>query len=249
MARIKGILFDLGGTLVDFGPVNTMAMFAEGARQAYSYLQELGQPLPSLRRFRRHQLWAVRWHYMKGHLTRREFNSLDVLGRLSRKMGQTLTADEMEELAWLWYEPLSRCATIEAGLPELLAGFRADGLRLGVVSNTFIPAHVLDRHLAQLGLLGYFAVRIYSCEVVYRKPHPQIFRVALERLGIAAREAVFVGDSLAADIAGAARVGMVTVLKDSRGRRKGSGPRPTYRVKSLRQLRGVLGERIGPSRP
>ena len=62
MVRIKGILFDLGGTLVDFGPVNTMAMFAEGARQAYSYLQELGQPLPSLRRFRRHPLWAGRLH-------------------------------------------------------------------------------------------------------------------------------------------------------------------------------------------
>ena len=164
-------------------------------------------------------------------------------------MGQTLTADEMEELAWLWYEPLSRCATIEAGLPELLDGFRADGLRLGVVSNTFIPAHVLDRHLSQLGLLEYFAARIYSCEVVYRKPHPRIFRVALERLGIAAREAVFVGDSLAADIAGAARVGMATVLKDPAGRRKGSGPRPTYRIKSLRQLREVLGERIRPSRP
>jgi len=249
MARIKGILFDLGGTLVDFGPVDTMAMFAEGARQAYAYLQALGQPLPPLRRFHRHQLWAVRWHYLKSRLTRREFNSLDVLGQLSRKMGQTLTADQMEELAWLWYEPLSRCATIEAGLPELLAGFRADDLRLGVVSNTFIPGHVLDRHLSQLGLLEYFPARIYSCDVMYRKPHPQIFRVALERLGVAAQEAVFVGDSLAADIAGAARVGMASVLKDPGGRRKGPGPRPTYRVKSLRQLRGILDERMDPSRP
>jgi putative hydrolase of the HAD superfamily len=240
MARIKGILFDLGDTLLDFGPVSTERLFLEGARLAYSYLKELGQPLPPFRSFHRRQLWAIRWHYFKSHVTRREFNSLDVLGRVSKEMGHTLSPEQTEELAWLWYEPLSKCATVEDGLVELLEGFRSDGLRLAVVSNTFVPGQVLDRHLAQLGLLEYFPARLYSCDVVYRKPHPQIFRLALEQLGLAAREAIFVGDSFSADMAGAAQVGMVSVFKDPSGARRHRRISPDHRITSLLQLRDVV---------
>ena len=39
---VRGILFDLGDTLVDFGPIDTTALFARGARLAYGYLRRLG---------------------------------------------------------------------------------------------------------------------------------------------------------------------------------------------------------------
>ncbi len=240
MARIKGILFDLGDTLLDFGPVRIRGLFAEGALLAYGYLKKLGQPLPRFGLFHWKQLWAIRLQYLKSRLIRREFNSLELLGQLSEKMGHTLTPEQTSELAWLWYKPLGECATVEAGVRELLEGFRSDGLRLGLVSNTFIPGQVLDRHLAQLRLLEFFPWRIYSCDVLYRKPHPRIFGIALERLGIAAEEAVFVGDSPLADVAGAARVGMVSVLKDPTGRSRIGRIRPTHRIRSLRELPGIV---------
>ncbi len=240
MARIQGILFDLGDTILDFGPINTLELFARGARLAYRYLQGLGQPLPAFQKFHRRQLRAVQWHYLKSRLTRREFNSLDVLGRLSRKMGQRLTPPQTEELAWLWYEPLSRCVTIEEGLHGLLAGFRAGGVRLGVVSNTFVPGQVLDRHMGDLGLLEYFPVRVYSCDVRYRKPDPRIFRVALERMAVSAAAAMFVGDRLAADVAGASRAGMISVLKDPGGARRRRRIRPDHRIVSLRELPAIV---------
>jgi len=154
MSRIKGILFDLGDTLLDFGPVDTLKLFAEGARQAYAYLQELGQPVPAFAKFHRRQLRAVQWHLLKSHITRRDFNSLDVLGRTSRAMGHDLSPEQVEELAWLWYEPLSRCVTVEDCTVEMLEGFRRDDLSLAVVSNTFVPGPVLDRHMDQLGRHG-----------------------------------------------------------------------------------------------
>ena len=43
-----------------------------------------------------------------------------------------------------------------------------------------------------------------------RKPHPAIFERALEALGVRAERTLFVGDSLAVDIAGAAALGMRT---------------------------------------
>ncbi|MDY7010428.1 MAG: HAD family hydrolase [Planctomycetota bacterium] len=240
MTRIKGILFDLGDTLLDFGPVDTLKLFVEGARLAYAYLQQLGQPVPPFAKYHRRQLRAVQWSLLKSHLTRREFNSLDVLVRTSKSMGQKLTPEQTEELAWLWYEPLSRCVTVEDRLEELLEGFRRNGLSLAVISNTFVPGQVLDRHMAELGLLEYFPVRIYSCDVRYRKPHPKIFQICLDRLGISPSEAIFVGDKLRPDITGAAQAGIISVLKDPSGARRNHRIRPDHRITTLRQLPEIV---------
>jgi putative hydrolase of the HAD superfamily len=43
-----------------------------------------------------------------------------------------------------------------------------------------------------------------------RKPDPEIFQRALDALGVAPQEALFVGDTLASDIAGAAALGLRT---------------------------------------
>ena len=48
-------------------------------------------------------------------------------------------------------------------------------------------------------------------EVGWRKPDPRIFGSALDRLGVAAGDAVHVGDRLDADVGGAAAAGITTV--------------------------------------
>jgi FMN phosphatase YigB (HAD superfamily) len=162
MADLKGILFDLGDTLLDFGPVDTIELFEQGARLAYGYLQQLKLSLPSLSAYHRKQLRAIRWAYVKSLVTRREFNSIDIMDRTARGMGHQLTRAQLEELVWLWYQPLGRQATVEPGLSEVLEDLTRQGLKLGVVSNTFIPASALDRHLQQENLLHFFPVRVYS---------------------------------------------------------------------------------------
>ena len=238
--RIRGILFDLGDTLLDFGPVDARTLFESGGRLAYAYLEKLGQPLPSFAKYHRRQLWAVRWNYVKSRLTRREFNALDLIGRLSRRMGQRLTASQMLELAWLWYKPLRDCAVAEEGLRELLEGFKDRGLILGLISNTFIPGEVLDRHLRQENLLDVLPVRVYSCDVQYRKPDPNIFIIALERAGLLPEETLFVGDSLWADVDGANRTGMISVLKDPAGREGNSRILPRHRIAHLAELKSIV---------
>ncbi len=49
-----------------------------------------------------------------------------------------------------------------------------------------------------------------------RKPHPEIFQKALEKLGVAAEETVFVGDTVDADVKGAKDLGMKTVFIERR---------------------------------
>lgn len=245
MGRIKGILFDLGDTLLDFGPLSTREMFVRGARMAYRYLQQTGHSLPPFRTYHRRQLRSVQWHYFKSRITRREFNALDVLVSTGRSMGYKLTPEETQELAWQWYQPLGRQARVENGLVEMLAEFRRAGIVLGVISNTFVPGEVLDRHLERVGLLEHLTVRVYSCDVRCRKPDRRIFQIALDRAHLAGPEVMFVGDSFRADVLGAQRAGMVSVLKDPSGARRHRRIRPTHRVASLRELPRIVASHNG----
>ena len=238
--QIKGILFDLGDTLLDFGNVDVDSLFEAGTRLAYGYLQSLNQPLPPFGRFHRRHLWAIRWNYFKSRLTRREFSSREIMRRLSREMGQNLSPEQINELTWLWYEPLSRCAVVEQGLADMLREFRDAGLTLGIVSNTFVPSEVLDRHLQQENLLDLFPIRVYSCDARYRKPNRRIFAIAAERAGLNAGQTLFVGDSMVADIQGANSAGMISVLKDPSDRHKHSPIRPRHRIHQICQLREIV---------
>ena len=84
--------------------------------------------------------------------------------------------------------------------------------RLGLISDTGLaPGRVLRLLLRRDGLLPHFAHLIFSDEFGRSKPHPAVFRAALNRLAVAPHQAVHVGDLLHTDVAGARGVGMYTV--------------------------------------
>ena len=93
----------------------------------------------------------------------------------------------------------------------LLEALRRRGLRLGLVSNTASPEWLLRPVLERQGLVERVDAIVLSSEVGKRKPHPAIFDRALGELGVQAGGALFVGDRLEADVAGASRAGMRTV--------------------------------------
>lgn len=92
---------------------------------------------------------------------------------------------------------------------------RSAGVSLGVISNF---EEWLEQLLETLGVIDYFPVRVISGIEGVEKPDPEIFRIALERRGVAAEESIYVGDHPFFDIQGAEEVGMVAVLIDRRGR-------------------------------
>ena len=96
----------------------------------------------------------------------------------------------------------------------VLRELAARGLKLGLISNSHRCLTSFQRHF---GLEGLIAATVTSSEHGYGKPHPSIFREALTRAGVEARESVMVGDSLVHDVEGARRVGMRGVLLN-RGR-------------------------------
>lgn len=87
---------------------------------------------------------------------------------------------------------------------------RARGLRVGLISNWDTRLRGL---LAKLGLLALFDAVVISCEAGVEKPHPRIFRMALDALGGPCSDSVVhIGDTYRDDVIGAARAGLRAVL-------------------------------------
>jgi putative hydrolase of the HAD superfamily len=100
-------------------------------------------------------------------------------------------------------------------LPEaadLLRGVRQRGLAVGVVSNAIDPGELMREDMALHGLADLVDVAVFSSELGFRKPHPGIYHHVLNGLGVAASQALFVGDRVLEDVVGPARVGMRTCL-------------------------------------
>ena len=128
-------------------------------------------------------------------------------------MGLQLDDETLRELAWHWYSPMATHTHVASDVIPTLTKLRERGLKFALVSNTFIPGFVLDKHLAMHDLLEFFPIRVYSSAVGVCKPHPRIFEEALRQVGVKAADALFVGDIVRKDIVGAQRVGMRAVLR------------------------------------
>ncbi len=238
--KIKAILFDLGETLLNFGKVSTTRVFRQSAKLTYEFLQSCNQPLGSFKWYYWHSMTAVRFHCLVSFLTRKDFNALLLLKKLSIKKGLTLDENQLRQLGWLWYEPLAKLARIEPSLKATLASLKQMGLKLGIVSNTFINAGSLDRHLAQFGILDFFPIRLYSHQFAFRKPNIRIFQTAARQIGEPPQDVLFVGDRINKDIVPALKVGMQAALKQAYTNTGKKIPKGTWEINQLSELPNLV---------
>jgi putative hydrolase of the HAD superfamily len=95
--------------------------------------------------------------------------------------------------------------------PGYLASLKDRGYFLGVISNS---GGQVEKQLQHLGLRDYFQAVLDSAIVGVEKPHPEIFQLALAGAKVAAKDALFVGDTNATDMGGAQLAGLRGVLID-----------------------------------
>jgi len=238
--KIKAVLFDLGETLLNFGEVNTARLFRQGAKTSYQFLKTAGQPVGNFKRYCWRNLISLRIRYWLSNITGRDFDALVLLKKIGTKMGMKLDKEQWRHLAWLWYEPLGKVATVEADIAETLAALKKLGLKLGIVSNTFVNGSSLEKHLEQLGILHFFAVRLYSYEFNFRKPNVQIFKVAAERIGEMLENILFVGDRIDKDAKPAVKAGMQAALKAAYTNVGKKVPKGVWKINQLSELPGLI---------
>ncbi len=238
--KIRAVLFDLGETLLNFGKVDTAALFREGARLSYDYLKGQRQAIGSFGYYRLRSLVSLRVRRWISNVRGKDFDALTVLKKAGIKKGVELSEQQWRHYAWLWYEPLSRVSRLEPRTVETLTCLRDRGLKLGIVSNTFINASSLEKQLEQLGVLDFFEVRLYSYEFDFRKPDTRIFRAAAERIGERPENILFVGDRIDKDIKPALKAGMKAVLKTAYTNAGGKIPEGVRKISRLCELPDLI---------
>lgn len=193
LARPKAVLFDLFHTLVQVRP--------SADTGAHTWF-DLGVAREDWER--------VLYEDAPGRAVGRTRDPVDGMRRLAHAIDPSIPLSRIERAARRRLERFDRTLeTVEPSVTDAVARLRAAGTRIALVSNAgFDEIGAWPRSpLAPL-----FDAAVFSCEVGCAKPDRAIYEEALERIGVAAADAVFVGDGGADEHRGARAVGLRPVL-------------------------------------
>jgi putative hydrolase of the HAD superfamily len=230
----RAVFFDFGGTLFSYGALRDPfdAFLAETARR-----HGIEAPRDELRRAYRTSMARAFAEYVSRpfYLHRELFATAH--HAFLRELGGS-PAPGAGDLFYAGQSELGLARVeVRADARETLEALRARGLHLSIVSN--IDDDQFAPLFERLGLAGLFDAVTTSEEARSCKPDPGIFRLALAKAGSPRPEqVVFVGDSPLHDVAGAARLGMRTVLL---GRPSPDAPAPDHVITKLGELLGIVG--------
>jgi len=164
------------------------------------------------------------------------------LAALLFDLGDTIILEETEVKD---AEGTTLRAELAPGMAEALRSFKAAGYRLALVADSRprTPENVLSQH----GLRELFEVLAISEIVGVSKPDPGLFRTALNALAIPEADygrVVMVGNNLERDIAGANRLGLISIFYHLNDRRRTHPTTPdeipSYTVGSAAELSDVI---------
>ncbi len=237
---IRGVIFDLGGTLVDFrsGLADWRSMELRGIAAFYRFLTQNGNQIPETEFA--DAIWNIVKDGWKAAMAGQSNLCLpDVLVAAAAYYGINLDAEASLRAARIYAAGVGDVAVPLEGAGETLRGLKERGLRLGLLSNTMWPSELHLNQLEALGLAMWFDVLAFSCETGLWKPTAPAFRDVTDRLGLLPEDAVFVGDLPDADVAGAQRAGLRAVWIDHYGFKLGD-VRPDAIIQRLADLPGAL---------
>jgi HAD superfamily hydrolase (TIGR01509 family) len=131
--------------------------------------------------------------------------------------------------------------TIRPGTAEQLHRI-GERYELAVISNA---DGKIEDVLRRCGIADCFRTITDSGLVGFEKPHPEIFRQALNSVNAEPKQSLYVGDVYAVDYVGATSAGMQAMLMDAPGAYRDQG---VPRVESLLELEMALGDRESDDR-
>ncbi|MBN1312735.1 MAG: HAD family hydrolase [Anaerolineae bacterium] len=240
---LRAVLFDMDDTLVDWSTREDRweDLTRQHLAPIHDHLRIAGHTVPDLTTMveayseQNRRAWET--------ITPPEWNcprQIDILQSMLKMLGLETEKVDMDNIQRLFaWGPVPGVRPFD-GTIEVLCTLRETGLKTGLITNASMPMWMRDAELKAMGLLEYLDVRLTAGDVGKFKPHTKPFHEALQRLHIAADEAVFVGDQMHDDVAGAQAAGMRAVWI-RRGADVSNGScKPNATIVSIRELLNTL---------
>jgi putative hydrolase of the HAD superfamily len=240
---IKALAFDVNGTLIDILTDESMDEIYRALRHFLTY-QGIDLSRNELR-----DLYFARMKEQMRASTEPfpEYDTVDIW----RTILQDRRTDYTRNLAE------AKLQEMPGMLAQMFRGISRKRLQLypsvlevlGKLRTRFPMAIVTDAQSAyamgelnQVGLTPYFQSIIVSGDYGYRKPDPRLFQKALDAMGVAAAETLFIGNDMYRDIHGAQQAGMQTLMFNSpQGDKSYAYTTPDFTITDYRDLLPILG--------
>jgi len=195
--RCRAVIFDWGGTLTPWHSVDLEEQWRVFSRQVHA---EEGQALSLAARILAAEEAAwVRSRTEHSSSRLREILTEAGLGEDHLRREAALTA---------YREFWAPHTFTDEQVRPLWEGLRERGVLVGVLSNTIWSRDYHREVFERDGVLDLIDADVYSSELAWTKPHPEVFRAAAAALGVDPGQAVYVGDRLFEDIHGSQQAGM-----------------------------------------
>ena len=226
----KHLFFDLDHTLWDFETNSKSALNS-------LYEDYLGSLSASFERF--HETYrdvnSLFWaQYRVGRVKKEELR----IGRFRETLLRFGYEDEQlsQSLADGYVERSPYQTALFPNAITTLEDLKEKGYDMHIITNGF--EEVQHIKIKESGLLPFFSEIITSEQVDVRKPHPLIFKHAVDKARSKKSESVMIGDNLIADILGARDFGMDQVFFNPET--SAHDEQPTYEISDLSQLSEIL---------
>ena len=178
---IRNILFDMGNVLIRFD------------RKVFLDRLDISEAEKEL--LMREVFLSVEWVQMDRGILREETAEPLICQRLPRHLHESV-----HQLVSCWDQPMLPME----GMETLVAELREKGYNIYLLSNASLRQH---DYWSRIPGWEYFQGKLISADVQVMKPHPDYYRLALEKFSLEPQECFFI-DDVPANIEGACRCGI-----------------------------------------
>jgi len=205
--NIDAVIFDMGGTLMDYDPVPADRMRKIRLELIGDFMNKKGYKIDAKRIDECLMAPYYEVDCVRADRTLKEVNLGKSVKRGLKKLG--VIEDYSLWIIRMLHLSLKKNLIVYEDTAETLSKL-SEKYALGLISNTTIPGVFFAEDLDELGFSKHFKHMLFTADLGLRKPHRSVFDRMLSLLGVRAERSIYVGDSFRNDIFGPSQIGMKT---------------------------------------
>ena len=209
---MKVLFWDLDHTLWDF-KTNSREALEEGYVEYDLGSLGVGPVEEYIESYEKANDWC--WaEYREGRMVKEELRGKRFkLAMAPWGLGEDVELGEKLGLHYIERSPYK--TNLIEGTHEVLSSLKNAGFKMVVLTNGFEEVQHIKVSQSHLG--QYFEEIITSDSLGFKKPHPQAYALALERVGAKPQDVIMIGDNFEADVLGAKEAGLGQIYFNPEG--------------------------------